>query len=92
MRASDWERLRAVFVQVFDEPELGVGARAVSATTSAQDVDAWDSVTHVVLLVAIEREFGLRFAAGEMADLTDVGELVARIERRLDAADRASGA
>ena len=92
MRASDWERLRAVFVQVFGDPELGDGARAVSVTTSAQDVDGWDSVTHVVLLVAIEREFGLRFAAGEMADLTDVGELVARIERRLDAADRASGA
>ena len=92
MRASGWERLRSVFVQVFDDPELGVGARAICATTSSLDVDGWDSVTHVVLLVAIEREFGLRFAAGEMAELTDVGELAERIERRLDAAARASGA
>jgi acyl carrier protein len=74
------DRLNRVFQSVFDDDEL-----VVAAGTTAQDVDGWDSMMHVRLLINVERAFGLKFSFSEMAGLKNVGELVALIDRKLAA-------
>jgi acyl carrier protein len=56
---------------VFDEDDLEVGL-----STSAEDVEEWDSLSHVRLIVAIERKFGFKFANAEIEGLKNVGDLV----------------
>ena len=46
-------------------------------------MEGWDSVSSIALMVALEREFGIRFNTGEMAGLEDVGQLAERIARRM---------
>lgn len=63
-------RLTGVFQRVF-----GHEALSLSRSTTAQDVDGWDSLMHINLIVAIEREFKIRFTTREIARLQNVGEL-----------------
>ncbi len=68
--------------EVFDDPDL-----AIAPTTSADDIDAWDSMTHITLIVAAEQTFGIHFTAAEMDGMRDVGEMA-----RLIAAKRSVAA
>ena len=72
-----WSRVRGVLVEVFGDDDL-----VVEASTTAADVEGWDSVSNIVVLVALEREFRIRFNTGEMAALANVGQLVALITAR----------
>lgn len=56
---------------VFDEDDL-----EVSLETSAEDVEEWDSLSHVRLIVAVERKFGFKFKNSEIEALKNVGDLV----------------
>ena len=49
-------KLNEIFQDVFDDENINV-----TETTTAADVDGWDSLEHINLLVAIERGFGIRF-------------------------------
>ena len=55
----------------------------VTADTVASDVDGWDSVAHVELMIEVEQHFDIRLTTGEAADLPNVGALVAAVERHL---------
>lgn len=79
--AAIWAELSGVFRDVFADDEI-----TLRPETTAEDVEEWDSLTNVQLLMEIERRFGLRFSTGEIANLKNVGELVAAIERRTGAA------
>jgi len=73
-------RLNQVFCDVFDDDGI-----AIHDAMTAKDVDGWDSLTHVNLVVATERQFGVRFTTKEINGLKNVGEFVALIERKLGA-------
>ncbi|MGH7818537.1 MAG: acyl carrier protein [Candidatus Binatia bacterium] len=75
--AAIWQTLTDVF-----RDTLGDDTIRLRPETTAQDVDGWDSVTHIQLLVAVERAFGIRFNTGEVAGLANVGALVRLIGRR----------
>jgi len=66
--------LTALFRDVFDEPEL-----VISPATTAADVEAWDSMTHISLMAAVEQRFGVRFRSAEVEKLASVGALVKAI-------------
>jgi acyl carrier protein len=74
--------LQDVIRRTFDDDAI-----SVKRDTTAADVDGWDSLSNVELMVALEAEFGVRFRTGEMAGLKTVGELAdviaARERRRL---------
>jgi acyl carrier protein len=78
-----WSRLTGIFRELFDDESL-----ELRRETTAEDVEGWDSLTHVELLVEIERAFGIRFNTGEVAGLANVGEMVDLIARRTGAAGR----
>lgn len=68
-------RLTEVFHDVFDDGDIQLARH-----TSAADVEEWDSLMHVNLVLAAEREFGVRFSSTEVAQLVNVGELIDLIE------------
>jgi acyl carrier protein len=70
-------RLNEVFQDVFDDDEI-----AVNRGTTAADVEAWDSMMHVTLLVGIEKAFGMKFTSSEVARLKSVGDLADLIEAK----------
>lgn len=70
-------RLADVFREVFDDDEV-----VLTPQTTAADVDGWDSLMHVTLIVSVEKEFGVRFSSSEVAMLQAVGELVGLIESK----------
>ena len=69
------ERLNTVFCEVFDDSEL-----RISPQMTASDVDGWDSLSHINLILAVESEFGIRFSQKELLSLKYVGDLVNSIE------------
>ena len=71
-------KMLPVFHEVFDDYTLVIGP-----ATSAGDVEGWDSLSHIRLMVAIESVFDVRIRASEAAKLNNVGELADLIERKL---------
>jgi acyl carrier protein len=68
-----------IFLDVFDFEEL-----KIDENTSAKDVEGWDSLTHIRLMVAIERKFKVKFTNPEIETLGSVGDLVKLIKYKLD--------
>jgi acyl carrier protein len=50
---------------------------------SAQDVEEWDSLAHVSLILAVEQAFGIRFRVGEVESAKNLGDLADLIAKRL---------
>jgi acyl carrier protein len=73
------DRLQTVFQTVFDDDNL-----IIFPDMTANDVDGWDSMMHINLIVSCEKEFGVKFALSEIADLQNVGELESLITRKLN--------
>ena len=70
-------RVNTIFCDVFNDDEL-----VISRQTTAKDVQDWDSIMHVSLVVTIEKAFGIRFSSSEVAGLQNVGELVDLIDSK----------
>lgn len=71
-------KLCDVLRDVFDDSTL-----QPTLSTSAKDVEDWDSTNHVRVMVAIEAEFGVRFDSDEMSSPETVGDLVKLIAEKL---------
>lgn len=78
MSESVLEQVQEIMADVFDEEDL-----TVTSDTTAGDVEEWDSLSHIRLVVAIERHFGIKFTNAEIESLANVGELVRTIEAKL---------
>lgn len=70
-------RLTRIGRDVFENPDL-----VLDRGTTACDVLAWDSLNHVRFVMEVERDFGVKFALGELQDLKDVGVLADLIARK----------
>jgi acyl carrier protein len=73
-------RLQQVFRETFDDDEL-----VVHDELTAADVPDWDSLAHVSLIVAVEKEFRVRFTSAEVSALKRVGDLRRLVEAKLPA-------
>jgi acyl carrier protein len=73
--------LQEVFRQVFDDPTI-----VLRDEMTAADVEGWDSVTHIDLLIAVEKALGIRFATAEMSRLKEpdqnIGSFIRLIESK----------
>lgn len=76
-RESVFEKVNEVFQDVFDDESIIVGE-----TTTSADVEDWDSLEHINLIVAIENCFGMKFNMGEVTSMKNVGEMVDIIMER----------
>ena len=66
-----WPKLTETFREILEDDEI-----ELTPETTAKDVEDWDSLSHIQLLVAVEQAFGVRFNTGEVAGLENVGEMV----------------
>jgi acyl carrier protein len=71
------QKLTSVFRDVFDDPTL-----EISDSTTAKDIEAWDSIMHVNLIVAVEKAFGVSFTTKDVKGLANVCDLATLIAKR----------
>ena len=72
-----YERVAQIFADVFDEDSI-----TITPELSAKDVDGWDSLTHVRLILTVEKAFKIKFSTSEIGKLQNVGDLVSLIKAR----------
>lgn len=78
MNDNVWNDLTAIFRDSLDNDSL-----TLTETTTANDVEGWDSITHVLIVVAVEKKFQVKFTAGEIQRLNNVGELASLIRSKM---------
>jgi acyl carrier protein len=71
------DRLQGVFRDVFDDNSI-----VLVDSMTADDINDWDSLTHISLVVASEKEFNTRFALREVKALKNVGEFIVMIKTK----------
>jgi acyl carrier protein len=76
-RTEVFQRLQTIFDDVFLEPVV------VTPTLTAREVEGWDSVQHISLMLAVEGALGIRFNVGEIESARNVGELADLILKHL---------
>ena len=72
-----YSRLTKVFEDVFEDDSI-----LVTPELSAKDVNGWDSVTHIRLMLTVEKAFKIKFSTSEIGKLQNVGDLVRLIEAK----------
>ena len=77
-RQEVFTRLDEVFQDVFDDEEIHV-----SDETTAEDIEDWDSLEHISLIVAVENAFGIKFGMGQVTRMKNVGEMADIILEKL---------
>lgn len=72
------DTLQEIFRDILDLDDL-----VLEDTTSASDIEEWDSLAHINLVVAIEREYNIKFALGELQDLKNIKDMIKLIEKKV---------
>ena len=72
-----YRKIEQVFRDVFDDNEI-----ELRPELTAQDVPEWDSLAHVRLILAVQKAFGIKFSAAQVANLKNVGELAELIRSK----------
>ncbi len=72
-----FDQLQEVFQDIFQDDEI-----SLTRETTAADIDGWDSLMHVTLMLNVEAGFNVRFSSTEVAVLKTVGELLDLIENK----------
>jgi acyl carrier protein len=70
--------IQQIMREYFDDDDL-----IIEASTTANDVEAWDSMNHLNIIIALEQRFKIKFLTSEVEALHNVGDLVAAIGRKL---------
>ena len=79
MQPSMMDKVQTIFQDVFDDPELHI-----DRSSNAASIPGWDSLAHINLVTAIQQEFKIKFALGELEQLKNVGDLLDLMERKID--------
>lgn len=80
-RVAIYEKLTELFRDIFDDDDIVIGD-----DTTAADVEGWDSLTNIRLILAVETAFSIRLSAAQVSALAQLGDLVSVIERKLNQA------
>ena len=67
-----------IFQEVLDDNDI-----VISEDQGAKDIDEWDSLTHIMLVVETEKTFKLKFLSSEIANWNNIGEMITAIESKL---------
>ena len=70
--------LNGIFRQVFDDDAI-----VITRETTSSDIDGWDSLSHMNLVIAVEMAFKVKFALGELQTLKNVGDMIDLIARKM---------
>jgi acyl carrier protein len=73
------KEVNGIFIDVLDNPDI-----KLLPETTAKDVEEWDSLSHIQLIVAIEKHFKVRFTSSEIQGWKNVGEMCASIQKHVE--------
>ena len=76
-RGQILKEVNDIFIDTLDDEDI-----VIDETTTAEDVEEWDSLTHIQLVVAVEKKFSIRFSSKEIQSWKDVGEMITCIESK----------
>ena len=77
-RKELFDGVQDIFRDIFDEDDM-----VIEDKTSSDDIEDWDSLNHINLVVSAEKLFDIRLALGEIAELQNVGDFVHTIQNKL---------
>lgn len=77
MKEKILEQVNAIFIDVLDDENI-----KLTETTTAYDIDEWDSLSNIQLVVAIENHFNIRFTSKEIQIWNNVGDMVNSIAEK----------
>lgn len=77
MEEKIYEELNEIFRDIFDDESINL-----TPETNSDDIEDWDSLEHINLVVAIEKKFGIKFSMDEVTGMKNVGEMVKIIIER----------
>ncbi len=72
------KQVRDIFSDILDNEKL-----VLTEDTQAADVDGWDSLNHIQLIVAVEKHFKIHFTSAEIQTWKNVGEMIASVQKRV---------
>ena len=72
------KQVNDIFIDVLDNEDI-----KLDRATTAKDIEEWDSLTHIQLIVAVEQQFKIRFSSTQLNNWKTVGDMCAAIERKL---------
>jgi len=73
------EKLQEIFRDIFDDDTI-----ELFDAMNANDIEDWDSLSHIQLIVQIEKSFAIKFTTGEVATLKNVGEFISLVQEKID--------
>ena len=75
---NTYDKLNEVFREVFDDDEI-----SLTPETTADDIEGWDSLSHVNLIIAVEMKFDIEFLQKEIRSFSNVGEMAACVDSKI---------
>jgi acyl carrier protein len=72
------DQTTTVFRDVLENDEI-----VLQESTTADDIEEWDSLSHIQLIVALEKHFKIRFSTSEITSYKNVGEMLTGIQKKL---------
>jgi len=70
--------VQEIFRDIFDDEDL-----LIENSTNSDDIEDWDSLNHINLVSAIEKEFDIKFALGELMELKDIGAMIDLMTKKI---------
>lgn len=75
-----YEQLKDIYRGILKKDQI-----SLTPETTAADIEGWDSLTHMMLMGSIEKQFGIKFKLMEIMKFNNVGDMVACIQKKLEA-------
>ena len=70
-------KLQEIFADIFEDDSI-----TIDETTSAKDIEAWDSLANISILAAVQDEFSVAFSIDEIVAMKNVGDIIEAIRRK----------
>lgn len=77
-RKEIFDKMKEIFTDIMDLKDI-----KLNDETSADDIEEWDSLSHIQIIVAIEKAFGIKFSSQEMITWKNVGDMVDCIQNKI---------